>query len=164
MIFKQWSSAIVHHFKDVASHDYFKINISINLLEPIWIIQFLNFLIFLAARVGLIVNTLNPAYKSNELEYALIKSEAKLLFLPGEKSEQKSVNDFWKVLRSINLDATSLESVVSLDSRIEQSLNKSSIKLAELDHLFKSDGKKNDFNNVNADDPAIIMFTSGNMN
>lgn len=112
--------------------------------------------ISLAARAGLIVSTLNPAYKSIELEYALVKSGSKMLFLPGEESEQKNINDFCSVLRSINLEATKLESVVSLDSRISKSLN-NSIKLVELDNLLKSNGKTNEFDNVNADDPAIIM-------
>lgn len=106
------------------------------------------------------MNTLNPAYKSKELEYALVKSGAKLLFLPGEESAQKNINDFCGVLQSINLEATSLRSVVSLDSKIQRPLN-GSIQLAELDSLLKSGGKANDFDNVNADDPAIIMFTSG---
>ena len=107
------------------------------------------------------MNTLNPAYKNIELEYALVKSGSKLLFLPGEESAQNSINDFWGVLRSINLDATALRSVVSLDTKIQRPLN-GSIRLAELGDLLKSDGKANDFDNVNADDPAIIMFTSGN--
>lgn len=116
----------------------------------------------LAARCGIIVNTLNPAYKSMELEYALVKSGSKLLFLPGEESAQNSINDFWSVLRSINLEATSLRSVVSLDTKIQKPLRSAGIKLAELNDLLKSNGKQNDFSNVNADDPAIIMFTSGN--
>lgn len=109
------------------------------------------------------MNTLNPAYKSIELEYALIKSGSKLLFLPGEESAQNSINDFWSVLRAINVEATSLRSVVSLDTKILKPLNGAGIKHAQLDELLKSNGKQNDFNNVNADDPAIIMFTSGNM-
>ena len=79
----------------------------------------------------------------------------------GEESEQNSINDFWTVLRSVNLDKTRLESVVSLDTKIRKSLNKSSIKLTELDSLLKSAGKANTFDNVNSDDPAILMLTSG---
>ena len=79
----------------------------------------------------------------------------------GEESEQNSINDFWAVLRSINLDKTKLESVVSLDTKIRKALNKNSIKLTELDSLLKSEGKENTFDNVNSDDPAILMLTSG---
>ena len=78
--------------------------------------------------------------------------------LPGEESEQNSINNFWSVLRSVNLEATSLESVISLDTKILNSLN-SNIRLAELVDLLKSDGgKQNEFENVDADDAAVQVF------
>lgn len=85
-----------------------------------------------------------------------------MLFLPGEDSEQQVINNFWSVLRDVNLDSTEIESVISLDTKILKPLKSSkNVKHAELDNLLKSNGKSNEFTDVNADDPAIIMFTSG---
>ncbi|XP_074596928.1 medium-chain acyl-CoA ligase ACSF2, mitochondrial-like [Brevipalpus obovatus] len=108
------------------------------------------------ARRGLILCTLNPVYKLPELEYALIKSGARVLFLPGQQSAQSIVNDFSGIGESISFDRTKLEKLVTIDG------NKLSTTLPclHLDDIIDSNTQA-DEENVNSDDPAIIMFTSG---
>ena len=131
----------------------------------LWSANCYNWLViqYAAARLGLILCTLNPVYKENELEYALFKSDAKALFMPSDQTEQFEINSFSQVFGNINLDGLpSLKHILLLENgqlnKCSGQLNvckvSSLISKGDLNH--KLDAKEE----VNADDPAIIMFTS----
>lgn len=114
------------------------------------------------ARAGLILCTLNPVYKLPELEYALAKSNAKVLFLPGISSEQTKVNDFANIAGHLNKkNNPDLEKLVQIDGESLQSSDFDKFSLTDL--LKSNDGHSKDLLKINSDDPAIIMFTSVNM-
>ncbi|XP_053210026.1 medium-chain acyl-CoA ligase ACSF2, mitochondrial-like, partial [Panonychus citri] len=112
------------------------------------------------ARYGLVLCTLNPVYKLPELEYALAKSGAKVLFVPGQSSQQTVVNDFANIASKLNRKTNStLEKLVQIDGDNLTSLEFDKFSLKQL--LSSSDGSTTTSSRVNSDDPAIIMFTSG---
>lgn len=53
---------------------------------------------YATAKLGAILVTINPVYKSPELEYALRKARAKLLIMPGSGSAQESITPYKKIL------------------------------------------------------------------
>lgn len=112
------------------------------------------------AQKGLILCTLNPVYKVPELEYALAKSGAKLLFLPGQNSDQKVVNDFTGIVSKISFGQTNLEKVVNIDGCKISDLPVPCLSLNELMDQATASHPENKLENVQSDDPAIIMFTS----
>jgi acyl-coenzyme A synthetase/AMP-(fatty) acid ligase len=132
----------------------------------LWSANCYNWLVcqYAAARNGLILCTLNPMYQKTELEYALNKSGAKVLIMPGEQSNQSTINSFPQILADLSVEnVPELSHVLLLD---DSSINKCSAKLnvQSIDSLIKSSqselyqpmGKET----PDSDDPAIIMFTS----
>lgn len=116
---------------------------------------------YAAARLGLILCTLNPAYKENELKFALEKSEAKVIFLPGKNSRQETVNKFWDIFSSSTETGPvlpHLKHVVALDGQVtpirNEALNVTRLEdlKGELDPISQS---------FSSDASSIIMFTSG---
>lgn len=112
------------------------------------------------ARFGLILCTLNPVYKAVELEYSLIKSEAKVLFLPGLNSNQESVNQFSQIFSTLDPSKLSLKKTVFIDGSVVKVNN---IQAHYLEDLMKNNSNSSlSFEHISSDDPAIIMFTSVN--
>lgn len=117
------------------------------------------------ARKGLVLCTLNPVYKVPELEYALVKSGAKLLFLPGNNSQQKVVNDFVGIASKISFSTTNLEKMIYIDGNMDAQIPLPCLSLHELmsassPSSINSKQLDDKFKDVHCDDPAIIMFTS----
>ncbi|RWS02597.1 acyl-CoA synthetase-like protein, partial [Dinothrombium tinctorium] len=115
---------------------------------------------YACARIGLILCTLNPVYKAAELEYSLQKSGAKALFLPNSNSKQCIVNNFTKVLNDTKLNDSNLEQIVFIDGDDKPLIG--NLK-AHLLYDLVQEGTSGEIleEEVDPDDPAIIMFTSG---
>lgn len=116
---------------------------------------------YAAARMGLIMCTINPSYQQKELEYVLQKSGAKAIFLPGHGSGQEVVNKFMRVLRDSETSNLPLQHVIALDGDPGSSIS-ANLSLTPLDSL-RADGRSEAEveQNFSADSPSIIMFTSG---
>jgi fatty-acyl-CoA synthase len=115
---------------------------------------------YAAARLGLIMCTINPSYREKELEYVLQKSGAKAIFLPGHGSRQETVNKFMSVLRGIPLSNLQLQHVITLDG--DPGVKMESLSSFTLDSFRDGKGSAGDENpEFTADSPSIIMFTSG---
>ena len=116
---------------------------------------------YAAARLGLILCTLNPAYKESELKFALEKSESKLIFLPGKNSRQESVNKFWDIFSSTIDSGPSLphlKNVVAMDAQVTP-INSKTVNVTRLEDLK---GELNPIDeSFSSDASSIIMFTSG---
>lgn len=113
---------------------------------------------YAAARLGLILCTLNPVYKADELQFALQKSGAKLLFMPGERTQQAPINQFCEVFAQMQVEQTSLQHVVLIDGQLDRF--KAAVGVHRLAPLVERPVSATPTDEVNADDPAIIMFTS----
>lgn len=118
---------------------------------------------FAAAKLGLIVCTINPNYKGLELEYALQKAGVKTLLCPGRDSPQESVNKFFEVFQSLDTSRIpSLKNVILLDGNNKNA--KSGLEYLDMRHLVSASSHQfevADGEGVKADDATIIMFTSG---
>lgn len=126
----------------------------------LWSANCYNWLVihYACSRAGLILCTLNPVYKTPELEYSLIKSESKVIFLPGLKSSQENVNQFAQIFKTLNHSRLYLKHSVFIDGSV---LKIDNIQEHHLDHLLNSNvNDEPTFEIVSSDDPAIIMFTS----
>ena len=126
---------------------------------------------YACARLGVIFCTINPYFKTQELDYVLRKAEVKALFLPGGKSSQESLNNFTNVLgETLNIDKgqhrTSdpllLKNVVFIDGEANDSVAKNGVRIHSLEKLKNrsSDLDSAITSKVSPDDPAVIMFTS----
>ncbi|KAI1301332.1 Medium-chain acyl-CoA ligase ACSF2, mitochondrial [Halotydeus destructor] len=118
---------------------------------------------FACARLGAILCTLNPVYKVKELDYALRKSRAKVLFMPGKNSEQNPMNNYHEIIHNQqlheSLSSSSLEHIIYLDDEAPNKIGKfDSHSLPELQSA-QSSGPVDC--HVDPSDPAMIMFTSG---
>lgn len=118
---------------------------------------------FAAAKLGLIVCTINPNYKGLELEYALQKAGVKTLICPGRDSPQENVNKFFEVFQSLDTSRIPLlKNVILLDG--DRKNSKSGLEYFDLKQFVSgasSQFEVEDSQRVQADDAAIIMFTSG---
>lgn len=116
---------------------------------------------YAAARMGLILCTINPAYQQKELEYVLQKSGAKAIFLPGHGSGQEVVNKFMTVLRDSQTSNLPLQHVIAMDGDPGPAIS-ANVSLTPLHSLRSGEPTESlvsqDFS---ADSPSIIMFTSG---
>lgn len=103
-------------------------------------------------------------YREAELEFALAKSGAKALIMPGSESAQSHINAFDKVLGNLNFkNVPDLTHVLLLDSTkiktCDSKLNIQSIQSlidTSRSQIYQPSGAEE----PNSDDPAIIMFTS----
>lgn len=112
------------------------------------------------AKIGAILCTMNPVYKSSELEYSLKKCNAQSLFLPGFNSPQSSINDFSNLFEEIKSHNLPLKNVIFIDGQEKRMEPFSDF---HLDNLISSvNPSQVNSNDVDSDDPAIIMFTSVN--
>jgi len=104
---------------------------------------------YATARIGAIFVTVNPAYKSIELEYALNKSGVKLLCLA--RGFRKT--DYLAILAEVRERCPQLRDVLVLDTNWEQLLTEgrtvSEAALAEIER------------GLQFDDPINIQYTSG---
>lgn len=112
---------------------------------------------YACAKLGLIVCTINPAYKSQELEYVLQKAKVKCLFLPGVNSPQESVNKFVEVLSKSQIDRNLLQTLVVIDGDASSSVDLQTLKLSDLISEGDINFDTSFYGNLVADDPAIIM-------
>ncbi|KAI1280689.1 Medium-chain acyl-CoA ligase ACSF2, mitochondrial [Halotydeus destructor] len=116
---------------------------------------------YACARIGLILCTINPAYKASELEYVLAKAKVKALFMPGMGSGQEVVNRFSNILNDVNGNQLPLERLIVIDGE-PSSKKHASEKLSNLLASGKADFDATlHHDTLTADDPSIIMFTSG---
>ena len=99
-------------------------------------------LLFGCAIAGIILVTVNPAYKARELEYVLDKSEAAGLFVMDE-------------YRSFNMLAAATDASKKLP------LLREIISFSNFAEFMQSGKKPVTFPEVKPRDPCIIMFTSG---
>lgn len=69
-------------------------------------------------KLGVMLNPLNPSYKSHEFNYVMGKADVKVLFTPGKDSKQSSLNDHWSVICDDSLaqlqEKGSLESLTNI--------------------------------------------------
>lgn len=118
---------------------------------------------FAAAKLGLIVCTINPNYKGLELEFALQKAGVKTLICPGKDSPQESVNKFFEIFQSLDTSRIpTLKNVILLDG--DKKKAKGDLGYFDLKQFVS--GASTQFQvkegeSVQADDATIIMFTSG---
>lgn len=90
----------------------------------------------------------------------MIKSEAKVLFLPGINSNQESVNQFSQIFSTLDTSKLSLKKTVFIDGSVVKVNN---IQAHYLEDLMKNNSNSSlSFEHISSDDPAIIMFTSVN--
>lgn len=105
--------------------------------------------------------TINPAYKGPELEYVLAKARVKALFLPGKGSPQETVNKFIDILGSVDMKNLPLKDVILTDG---SPISLGALRVNDMAKMLKEGNSKFDSTSndrLTADDPAIIMFTSG---
>lgn len=116
---------------------------------------------FAAAKLGVIVCTINPNYKSLELEYALKKAGVKALIFPGRESPQEIVNNFFQTFQSLDTcGLPALKNVLLLDG--DKKGAKSGVEYHDLREFMSGASSSLEAGeSVEADDAAIIMFTSG---
>ena len=115
---------------------------------------------YAAARMGLILCTINPAYKEKELEYVLHKSGAKAIFLPGHGSRQEVVNKFMPVLRGVQVSKLPLQRLITLDGDPGAAID--GLTSFTLDSFRQEPNTAAELiQDFSADSPSIIMFTSG---
>lgn len=120
---------------------------------------------YACTKIGVINCSINPAYKSAELEYALEKAKHKVLFLPTRQSRQSCINDFHGVMQKVDFTKTpSLRHLVFLESTDSDLVRWSD---AHFPHTFESlltnDGElpPEAEGVVIPEDLATIYFTSG---
>lgn len=119
-------------------------------------------------RVGAMSCSISPVYKSGELEYALQKAKHKVIFLPTSDSRQASVNDFGAVLAGVDRQKVpDLQHLIYFEAGDKNGKLESfngSYNVHSFDQLVKdSEGTvpESVIEDVDADDPATIYFTSG---
>ena len=119
---------------------------------------------YACAKLGVINCSLNPVYKSGELEYALSKAKHKVLFLPTKESRQKIINDFHGVMSQIDFSKTHLKHLVFLESTEDDLARFADGQFAHtFDSLLSNDGMvpTEVTDQVVPEDLATIYFTSG---
>jgi fatty-acyl-CoA synthase len=104
---------------------------------------------FATARVGAILVTINPAYKQDELQYALRKAGVSLLFMAREFR----CTDYVAMLEQVRADCPDLAQVVVLDDEWHRFLAESD--LSEPGSLTARE------QSLAPEDPINIQYTSG---
>lgn len=127
-------------------------------------------------KLGLVLNPMNPSYKSHEFNYVLGKSDVKVLFTTGKGSRQESLNSHWSVLTDQSLIAqhnsangSTLKHVVILDGELSSSdFALIGVKISKWRDVFNSSSKpglskeiRAQIDQVRSDDIYGIYFTSG---
>ncbi len=104
---------------------------------------------YATARIGVILVTINPAYRVNELEYVINQSEIKTVFA----SQQFKTSNYFEMLRKVKPNCPTLENVVIFENDWNRFLgeyeNVSKSKLSTIEQ------------EVQFDDPVNIQYTSG---
>ena len=104
---------------------------------------------YATARIGVILVTINPAYRVNELEYVINQSEIKAVFA----SQQFKTSNYFEMLRKVKPNCPTLENVVIFENDWNRFLgeyeNVSKSKLSTIEQ------------EVQFDDPVNIQYTSG---
>lgn len=104
---------------------------------------------YATAYVGAILVNINPAYRKNELRFALNQSEIKYLIM--SKGFRKT--NYVEMIESVSLETKHLESWTIIDEEWDSFINAGdSIDDAELDKIEAS---------LNYEDPINIQYTSG---
>jgi fatty-acyl-CoA synthase len=104
---------------------------------------------YAAARIGAILVNLNPAYKTAELEYALLQSEASVLFLARAFRQ----SDYVGMLAEVRDRCPTLETAVVLDQDWDALKARAhEVPLTDLHARERS---------LQFDDPINIQYTSG---
>ena len=98
---------------------------------------------YATARLGIILVTVNPAYRSHELRHVVRQSGSRWLVCP----ERFKTSDYLAMLTEVRADLPALERVVVLGSR-------------DWDDLLRSDGELPELHLL-PDDPINIQYTSG---
>lgn len=125
-------------------------------------------------KLGLILNPINPSYKSHEFNYVLGKSGVKVLFAPGKNSRQSALNDHFSVLVDKSLkqiqdegNLSKLRQIVLLDGELEEKdMAIQGIGVTRWRNLISSRSEldqsiKDQIDQVNSDDIYGIYYTSG---
>ena len=120
---------------------------------------------YACSKIGVIVCSINPAYKTSELEYALAKAKHKVLFMPTKDSRQSVVNDFHGIISKVDFSKTPhLKHIVFLESKDEDLTQWSDSHFPHtFDSLLCNQGNVpvEVTDNVVPEDLATIYFTSG---
>lgn len=129
---------------------------------------------FACNKLGLILNPINPSYKSHEFSYVLGKADAKVLFMPGKNSKQSSLNDHWSVICDESLGVLQsqgsikkLEQIILLDGDLDaHDLAMKNIKVSGWRSVFTSNPNidpsvQDIIDQVSSDDIYGIYYTSG---
>lgn len=112
---------------------------------------------YACAKLGLILCTINPSYKSQELEYVLQKAKVKALFLPGAKSPQSAVNQFTDIMNSTNFDRSLLKQLIVIDGQVQSTPDLETLSLNDMLRAGSEEFDTESYKSLVADDPAIIM-------
>jgi fatty-acyl-CoA synthase len=104
---------------------------------------------FAAARVGAILVNINPAYKSEELRYALRQSGVKLLLLAKEFRGA----DYVQLLREVRPDCPELDEAIVLDDGWDELVARGALVTETQLSTRESE--------LQFDDPINIQYTSG---
>ena len=118
--------------------------------------------LFAAARAGLILVNINPAYRVTELEYALVKAGCRMLILaPSFKS-----SNYLEMIRSLGAERRDCNALSQLEFLVQ--LGEQAVPgFTSFDDLYSADfGQTRDDLEVatdwlDADHPVSIQFTSG---
>lgn len=126
-------------------------------------------------KLGIMLNPLNPSYKSHEFNYVMAKADIKVLFTLGKDSKQSSLNDHWSVVCDDSLaklreegSLKSLSDIIILDGSYDKSdlKFKQPVNISGWRSVFtnKSDldpSKRKMIDDVSPDDIYGIYYTSG---
>lgn len=79
-------------------------------------------------KLGVMLNPINPSYKSHEFNYVMGKADCKVLFTLGKDSKQSSLNNHWSVICDNSLaqlreqgSLASLTDIIILDGNYNES-------------------------------------------
>ena len=104
---------------------------------------------FATSRVGIILVNLNPAYRSNELEFVLNQSEIKAVFA----AERFKTSEYKLMLEEAKSKVASLEQTIIFENDWNSFLKGA-------DQITSSTLEKIE-NSINCNDPVNIQYTSG---
>lgn len=104
---------------------------------------------FATARVGIILVNLNPAYRSNELEFVLNQSEIKAVFAP----EKFKTSEYKLMLHDVQPHVATLEQIIIFEEDWHHFIQSSEyVSSSELENVEAS---------IVSNDPVNIQYTSG---
>ncbi|MDP2955045.1 MAG: AMP-binding protein [Longimicrobiales bacterium] len=118
---------------------------------PEWTLLFMA-----AARVGAVLVTVNPAYRTHELAYALRQSEVKVLFL----IDRFKSSDYFGMITEVRDDLPELRFVVSMKERAPAGILAWPYFLG-LGKTVRTAAVRRRESRTGPDDPANLQYTSG---